>query len=395
MRDVAENIIVVGGGPVGLSFALAAARHTALNVHLIESAAPPLPPTDLQFDHRIYALSPASKAFLESIGVWQDMPRERIARVTAMRVWGDDRVSELELQQRSALAFIVESNRLSAALWAQVRGQTRDAQRITVHAPCKPAALSFDQAEEGATLTLHDGTQLNAALVVGADGANSWVRQQAGLRADTRSYESFAVVANFECEKTHGGVARQWFAADSVLAWLPLPGKKISIVWSTGVVQAERLMQLSPAALADAVRLAGDESLGALKCVSPVARFPLQRILASPWVAAHLALMGDAAHVIHPLAGQGVNLGFSDARLLSELLGNKSRLSSSGDLALLRKYERGRKENVMAMTVMTDQLKTLFSQRSKSLTRLRNAGLAFTDRQRWLKRRVMQYAMRG
>ena len=395
MRDVPENVIVVGGGPVGLSFALAASRHAALNVHLIESAAPSLAPTDLQFDHRIYALSPASKAFLESIGAWQDMPRERIAPVTAMRVYGDDRVSEMELQQRSALAYIVESNRLSAALWGQVLGQTRDAQRITVHAPCKPSGLSFDQAAGGATLTLHDGAQLNASLVVGADGANSWVRQQAGLRADNRSYESFAVVANFECEKAHGGVARQWFAADSVLAWLPLPGKQISIVWSTGVAQAERLMQLSPVALADAVRLAGDESLGALKCVSLVARFPLQRILAAPWVAAHLALMGDAAHVIHPLAGQGVNLGFSDARLLSELLGNKSQLSSSGDLALLRKYERGRKENVLAMTVMTDQLKTLFSQRSKGLTRLRNAGLTFTDRQRWLKRRLIQYALSG
>ncbi len=378
---------------MGLSFALAAARHAALNVHLIESSAPPLAATETQFDNRIFALSPASKAFLESIDAWQDMPRERIAPVAAMRVWGDDRVSELELEQRSPLAYIVESNRLSAALWGQVRCQTRGSQRIKIHAPCKPAALSFDQ--ECASLTLHDGTQLKAALLVGADGANSWVRQQAGLRADSKSYESFGVVANFECEKAHDGVARQWFAADSVLAWLPLPGKQISIVWSVGVAHAGRLMQLSPAALADAVRLAGDESLGALRCVSQVARFPLQRILAAPWVAPHVALMGDAAHAIHPLAGQGVNLGFSDARLLSELLGKLPPLSSSGDLALLRKYERGRKENVMALATLTDQLKALFSQRAQSLARLRNAGLAFTDRQRWLKRLLMQYAMRG
>jgi ubiquinone biosynthesis UbiH/UbiF/VisC/COQ6 family hydroxylase len=307
-----------------------------------------------------------------------------------MRVWGDDRVSELDFEQRSPLAFIVENRAVTAALWTLVRQQ----QRIQVHSPCTPTELLRDEARDCITLTLKEGGPVEAALVIGADGANSWVRQQAGLTVNAKSYEGFGVVANFECERSHDGVARQWFAADSVLAWLPLPGARISIVWSVSTERSESLLAMNQEAFANSVRAAGDESLGHLQCVSPVARFPLRRILAERCVADHVALMGDAAHAIHPLAGQGVNLGFADARLLSGLLAECSPLHSIGDLSLLRKYERGRKESVMALATLTDQLKALFAHPAKSLAGLRNAGVAFADKQAWLKRRLMQYAMR-
>lgn len=386
---MAENLIVVGGGPVGLSFALAAAQNASLNVRLIESGAPLEPSREKDFDHRVYALSPGSKAFLEALGAWQLLQRERIAPVTAMRIWGDDRASELDFEQRSPLAFIVETRALTAALWTLVRQQ----QRIEVHSSCTPAELLRDDARDCMTLTLQQGGSIDAALVVGADGADSWVRQQAGLPVNAKSYESFGVVANFECERSHDGVARQWFTSDSVLAWLPLPGARISIVWSVSTERSESLLAMDQEAFANSVRAAGDESLGHLRCVSRVARFPLRRVLAQRCVANHVALMGDAAHAIHPLAGQGVNLGFADARLLSGLLAECSPLYSIGDLSLLRKYERGRKESVMALATLTDQLKALFAHPAKSLAGLRNAGLAFADKQAWLKRRLMHYAM--
>ena len=386
---MAENLVVVGGGLVGLSFALAAAWNESCNVHLIESSVPPEPSRAEDFDHRVYALSPGSKAFLDSLGAWQLLQRERIAPVTAMQVWGDDRVSEIDFEQRSPLAFIVENRALTAALWTLVRQQ----QRIEVHSTCSPVELLRDDARDCVTLTLQQGGSIDAALVIGADGANSWVRQQAGIPVNAKSYESFGVVANFECERSHDGVARQWFASDSVLAWLPLPGARISIVWSVGTERSESLLAMDPEAFAGSVRAAGDESLGQLRCISPVAPFPLRRILAERCVAKHVALMGDAAHAIHPLAGQGVNLGFGDARLLSGLLAQCSLLHSIGDLPLLRKYERGRKESVMALATVTDRLKALFAHPAKSLAGLRNAGVSFADKQMWLKRRLMQYAM--
>src|SRR5450759_2100030 len=387
---MAENLIVVGGGPVGLSFAWAAAQNASLNVRLIESGVPLEPSREEDFDHRVYALSPGSKAFLESLGAWQLLQRERIAPVTAMHVWGDDRVSELDFEQRSPLAFIVENRALTAALWTLVRQQ----QRIQVHSPCTPVELLRDDARDCVTLTLQKGGPIDAALVIGADGAKSWVRQQAGLPVKAKSYESFGVVANFECERSHDGVARQWFAADSVLAWLPLPGARISIVWSVSAERSESLLAMDQDAFANSVRAAGDESLGHLQCISRVARFPLRRLLAERCVANHVAIMGDDAHAIHPLAGQGVNLGFADAGLLSAMLAECPSLYSIGDLTLLRKYERGRKESVMALATLTDQLKALFAHPAKSLARLRNAGVTFVDKQAWLKRRLMQYAMR-
>jgi ubiquinone biosynthesis UbiH/UbiF/VisC/COQ6 family hydroxylase len=388
-HDVTENLVVVGGGPVGLSFALAAARSASLTVRLVESGAALEASRNEDFDHRVYALSPGSKAFLEGLGAWQLLQRERVAPVTAMRVWGDDRTSEIEFEQRSPLAYIVENRTLTAALWTLVRQQ----HRIEVHAPCAPAEWLRDDARDCITLTLNQGESIDAALVVGADGANSWVRQQADLPVSAKSYESFGVVANFECERSHDGVARQWFAAESVLAWLPLPGARISIVWSVSTERSEDLLAMDPEAFADCVRAAGDESLGRLRCASPAARFPLRRIVAERCVANRVALIGDAAHAIHPLAGQGVNLGFADARLLGTLLAERSPLHSIGDLSLLRKYERGRKESVMALATLTDQLKALFAHPAKGIARLRNAGVAFADRQAWLKRRLMQYAM--
>ena len=380
-----SRIVVVGGGPVGLAFALACAPFA--EVRVIDSAAPAHRDLPEHFDHRVYALSPSSRALLEKLGVWPLLSSARIAPVNSMEVWGDERSNALELDGGYPLAWIIEYAALMAAM-------DRRAQELGVEvtAPAMPRTLVHDAG--GVRLTLEDGSELTADLLIGADWGNSWVRGQTGLHARAKSYDSAGVIANFSCERPHQGCARQWLAQDGVLAWLPLPGKRMSMVWSVSAARAETLRALDPAALAGEVRRAGDDSLGALTLISPVACPPLRQVISEHCWAPGVALVGDAAHVIHPLAGQGVNLGFSDVRVLTELLAARGPLLRAGDAVLLRKYERARWENVLALATLTDQLKALFERPGGGWAALRNRGLGMVDRQGWLKREIMRYAMR-
>lgn len=380
-----SRIVVVGGGPVGLTLALACAPFA--EVHVIDAVEPARRELPEHFDHRVYALSPASRSLLEGLGVWAHMPRERVAPVNSMQVWGDKRAGALDLDGGYPLAWIVEHAALMAALDRRILETG-----VQVTAPAMPQVLIHDAG--GVRLTLANGVELTGDLLVGADGGNSWVRAQTGLQAQAKSYDSAGVIANFACERPHQGCARQWFAQDSVLAWLPLPGKRISIVWSVSSSRAEELRALEPAMLAKTVREAGDGSLGALTLISPVACPPLRRVISEHCWAPGVALVGDAAHVIHPLAGQGVNLGFGDVRVLTTLLAARGPLLRPGDAALLRRYERATRENVQTLSTLTDQLKALFERPGSRWSALRNRGLSLVDRQAWLKREIMRYASR-
>jgi 2-octaprenylphenol hydroxylase len=379
------RIVIVGGGPVGLTFALACRQFADATV--VDAAQPSRKPLPAPFDHRVYALSPASRTLLEELGVWDALPQARITPVNTMKVWGDTRAEVLDLDGGHPVAWIVEHAALMAALDQRIRESG-----IELIAPATPQALTHDAG--GSKLTLADGSVLAGDLLIGADGGNSWVRTETGLPAQSKSYESAGVIANFSCERPHQGCARQWFAGDGVLAWLPLPGKHISIVWSVSNGRAEALRSLAPEALAHAVREAGDDSLGHLTLISPVACPPLKRVISERCWAPGVALIGDAAHVIHPLAGQGVNLGFGDVGALAGLLKNRGPLLRPGDDALLREYERTRREKIMALATLTDTLKTLFERPGAGWSALRNRGLGLVERQGWLKREIMRYAMR-
>ena len=383
-----ENIVVVGGGPVGLAFAIAAAQNAQFSVDVVEGGLPVTAPLPQAFDQRIYAVSPGSRDFLSAIGVWAHLPEARIAAVRAMQVFGDAAGAVLNLEQRAPVAWILEHGALLRALWDRVG----ECGAITAHAPRRPVSLVTENG--AARVGLDDGSSLDAALVVGADGTQSWLRAAAGLGATEKSYRSCGVVGNFACSRSHGNVARQWFRGGEVLAWLPLPGRCISIVWSVGAERAAELLALSPDAAAAAVTQAGDASCGAFTALGPLAKFPLRRMLAQHAVAPQLALIGDAAHTIHPLAGQGVNLGFGDAAALAAALARKSPLTAAGDTAVLRKYERARGESVLALAALTDQLQRLFGIQSTAVAAARNAGLNLVESQSWVKRQLMQYAMR-
>jgi ubiquinone biosynthesis UbiH/UbiF/VisC/COQ6 family hydroxylase len=282
----------------------------------------------------------------------------------------------------------VEADRLASALLEQAASLPNVVLRRGAEVD------HFDVGAEGVRVVLKDGEALDSALLVGADGPDSRVRAFAGLPEEERAYRETALVANFEAVKGHGEVARQWFRSDGVLAWLPLPGRHISIVWSAPTAVAEELQALDPDAFAARVRDAGSSVLGELRLVSRVAAFPLRSIRVERTVAEAVALIGDAAHAVHPLAGQGVNLGFQDARVLADEIAHRSAVERAGDLRVLRRYARARREDVTAMQFVTDGLDRLFASSAPGLSWLRNAGMDAVDAQPWAKGALAERAVR-
>jgi ubiquinone biosynthesis UbiH/UbiF/VisC/COQ6 family hydroxylase len=383
------DVVIIGGGLVGLALARSLAS-SGLTQALIEPQPPAPPPAGTAWDARVYALSPGSAAFLESCGAWQRLPPERIARVERMRVFGDDPGARLEFSAYDAglreLAFIVENRRLQHALLEAAREQD-----LRVHCPAGWTALEYH--DDHVTVRLDDGAELRARLVIGADGAESRVRAQAGIAVRAADYRQLGVVANFDCENPHHDVAFQWFMRDGVLALLPLPGRRVSMVWSIAEERGRRLLALPEAALAAEVEAASGGVLGALQVITPARGFALKLQRVTHFTKPRLALVGDAAHNVHPLAGQGVNLGFRDARALAGVLRERGPQGDCGDHALLRRYERARREDVLAMQVATDGLQKLFSSDAVFLARARNAGLKLVDRQPWLKSFLVHHAV--
>jgi ubiquinone biosynthesis UbiH/UbiF/VisC/COQ6 family hydroxylase len=380
------DVVVVGAGIVGAAFALAL-RSGGLKVAVIE-ASPPSAPSDA-WDSRIYAISPGSARWLTELGVWQTLDAARIAPVYKMQIHGDT-AAQIEFDAYAAglpqLAHIMESGRIQHGLWQALQ----TAPHISVLSGARCAAIDWHDA--GAQLQLDDGRTLSTSLVVAADGAQSWVRSQAGITTQRSDYGQLGVVANFACERDHRNIARQWFRVDGVLAWLPLPGRRMSMVWSTPDAHAAELLALPAETLAARVAQAGNHELGALTLLTPAVGFPLVLSRVKPLVQPALALIGDAAHGVHPLAGQGVNLGLRDARELAQTLIQRG-AAECGALPLLQRYARARSEDILTMQAVTDGLHTLFASPQPGLAQLRNRGLALTDTLTPVKNWLMQHAL--
>lgn len=385
------DIIVIGGGLVGASLAVAL-KDSGLKIALIESRLPAPLPEDKSWDSRIYAISPGSAAFLQHINVWQALDAARITPVHNMAVLGDDNASHIDFSAYelgiAELAFIIENRQLQTAVWGEFKS-TPDNPEIFCPAQCTSLVWHDSHVE----VQLADGNQLQAALIVGADGVNSWVRKQADIEVSRHAYQQIGLVANFKAERSHRNVAHQWFRRDGILALLPLPEKQVSMVWSTTEAHANQLRELPEPELCQQVAEASGHTLGELQLVTPPVGFPLNFVHVKQLVAPRLVLVGDAAHGIHPLAGQGVNLGLRDCRELVTTMLERGLQSDCGDYRLLRRYERARKEDILAMELATDGLQKLFNNNNPTLARLRNLGLEITNHLPLLKNRLMQHSL--
>lgn len=378
------DLIIVGGGLAGVSLAVAL-RDTRLRIALVEHRPPTRPEG---WDARIYAVSPANASFLEEIGAWRHLDVERMAPIHAMQVCGDAG-GRLDFSAYDTgvdeLGWILESSLMACELWESAKRQGN----IALFCPGAPARLEFRH--DAACLWLGDGSLLSSSLLVGADGRDSWVRESAGLAAINTPYGEKGVVANFACQYPHRNIARQWFRDDGVLAYLPLPGNRISIVWSAPDALADELCALSPPTLCERVAEAGGHVLGGLELLTPAAAFALRLMHVPQTVASRLALVGDAAHGIHPLSGHGINLGFQDARELASLLAAAEPWQDIGDEHFLRRYQRARREETLLLQSTTDMLRRMF--RGRGLQPLRNVGLDLTNRLPFVKNALARYAL--
>jgi len=384
------DIIVVGGGLVGASAAVELSTQ-GFRVALVDKESPQFNQDHNlanDWDNRIYAISPGNAAWLETLGVWGGLDPARLCPIERMEVFGDAHAEPLVFDAYEVnalnLGVILENRTLLQTLWSKLAA-------LDIHVETSAQVESLVVGEENASISLENGVVLNARLIIGADGGNSWVRRQSGVGVKMHDYQQMGVVANFETELPHGNIARQWFAENGVLAWLPLPGNRISIVWSTE--NAAELMKLSPEELTNRVSEAGGHALDILRIISEAAAFKLVKQTANQLVSPRIALVGDAAHQIHPLAGQGVNLGFRDVIALSEVLKQASKQEDIGDTYVLRRYERARQADILALGSVTHGLHWLFELQSPMVKKIRNFGLGLTGQQQVLKSYLIKQAI--
>jgi 2-octaprenylphenol hydroxylase len=382
------DVVVVGAGMVGATLACALGD-SRLKIGLLDVRAPTPSPAD-DFDLRVSAITLASRTLFDNLGAWDPMRGRRVAPVEAMQVWedgGEIRFDAADIGE-PALAWIVENSVIQQALLERLHAYTN------VHTlwPVALESIAFDDA--AVSLTLADGRRLSTRLLVGADGAESGVRRLARIATRQFDMRQSGIVATVRTQLPHGQIARQHFLASGPLALLPLPEPNAcSIVWSADTERAQTLMALADAEfLAELQRAFGDR-LGRIISVSPRQVFPLALAHALRYTAPRLALVGDAAHTVHPLAGQGVNLGLLDAAALAEaVLAAATHGRDIGAHALLRRYERARKGENLGMIAATGSFKYLFGSDWPPLRGLRNLGLRLTDAAIPLKRMIMRRA---
>lgn len=439
MSAIRTDIAVAGAGVAGLA-AAAALAGAGFKVALVHRGPPlsaqggqPAPPVPVQgaptpafeaYDDRVYAISPESRALLESVGAWDRLDPSRVAPVYDMRVYPAPATQKRPLSRdelhlsayearADALAWIIEQRQLQRALAASLPRRVREVVG-------EVSGLQWQPDGRAVVLQLADGTALRSALLVGADGAGSAVRAHAGIALQGRSYDQRAVVAHLRCERGHRDTAWQWFGPHGVLALLPMPewpglpadavdadpvqGRIVSLVWSTSPERAQALLDGTPDVLAASIGEVTGHALGGLHSLTKPRAFDLARRWAVSPIGDRVVLVGDAAHVMHPLAGQGLNVGLGDVASLAAVLGEaRTGFVGSGfdpgHALLLRRHRRRRAEPVAAMLALTDALQRLFGPGAQAPAALamrlvRDAGWRFIASQPLLRRQLSRYATR-
>lgn len=369
------DVIIVGAGMVGATLACALGD-SALRIALVENRLPEPPGSDI--DLRVSAIGRASQRIFVALGVWNPMTAYRVSPFREMHVWdaagsGVIHFDSADLGE-SLLGWIIENRVIQTALLERVRTFAN----VDLLCPASLDRVSFR--ESGVHTQLRSGEALHARLLIGADGVNSRVRQWAGIDTLGWGYEQKAVVTHVSTENPHQETAWQRFLSTGPLAFLPLHDGRCSIVWSTASKEADYLLSLDDQAFALQLGKAFEWRLGNIIEVGHRVAFNLRLQHAKSYAKPHVALIGDAAHVVHPLAGQGVNLGLLDAAALAEvLLEAATGHRDIGSLKVLRRYERWRKGENLLMLGLMDGFKRLFGNSLPPVQRLRNIGLKLTD----------------
>ncbi|EKZ9122323.1 FAD-dependent 2-octaprenylphenol hydroxylase [Escherichia coli] len=386
------DVAIVGGGMVGLAVACGL-QGSGLRVAVLEQRVPEPLAADAPPQLRVSAINAASEKLLTRLGVWQDILSRRASCYHGMEVWDKDSFGHISFDDQSMgyshLGHIVENSVIHYALWNKAQ-QSSD---ITLLAPAELQQVALGENET--FLTLKDGSMLTARLVIGADGANSWLRNKADIPLTFWDYQHHALVATIRTEEPHDAVARQVFHGEGILAFLPLSDPHLcSIVWSLSPEEAQRMQQASEDEFNRALNIAFDNRLGLCKVESARQVFPLTGRYARQFAAHRLALVGDAAHTIHPLAGQGVNLGFMDAaELIAELKRLHRQGKDIGQYIYLRRYERSRKHSAALMLAGMQGFRDLFSGTNPVKKLLRDIGLKLADTLPGVKPQLIRQAM--
>jgi 2-octaprenylphenol hydroxylase len=387
----AFDIVVVGGGIVGLTQALAL-KNSGLSVAVVEShVSQGMPIGDPQL--RVSALTLATENILQNLGVWQNLDANRLCSYVDMQVWDQDSFGKIEFSadqvHKKQLGHIVENQAIRHSLWMQAQNSSH----IELLAPSKIKQLVFGQQE--CFITLDDNSQLTARLVIGADGANSVVKKQANLAETFWDYDQQAIVATVKTAMPHKSAARQIFTATGPLAFLPLwDAHHCSIVWSQDEPKAAELLKLSNEEFNKALTAAFDCTLGLCELVSDRQSYPLKMRYTRQWVGNRVAIIGDAAHTIHPLAGQGANLGLLDAAALAEQIIRLVEKNKDFGLAKnLRPFERWRKTEAVKMVAAMEAFKRLFAGDQPVKKLIRDTGLSLANHSSITKQKIIQHAM--
>lgn len=386
------DVAIVGGGMVGLAVACGL-QGSGLRVAVLEQSQPQPLAVDAPPALRVSAINAASEKLLARLDVWSAIVAQRASCYHGMEVWDKDSFGRIAFDDQSMgfshLGHIIENAVIHQALWQKAQR----CQDVTLLAPAEVQQVAWGENE--AFLSLKDGDMLTARLVVGADGANSWLRNKADIALTSWDYRHHALVATVRTAEPHQAIARQAFHGDGILAFLPLNDPHLcSIVWSLSPLEAEQMKNADAAAFNQALNIAFDNRLGLCAVESERQVFPLTGRYARQFAAHRLALVGDAAHTIHPLAGQGVNLGFMDAAgLIEELRRLHGQGKDIGQHFYLRRYERSRKHSAAVMLAGMQGFRELFAGAHPAKKLLRDIGLKLADTLPGVKPQLIRQAM--
>ncbi len=386
------DVVIAGGGMVGLAVACGL-EGGGLRIAVLEKSAEPQFDTSAAPSVRVSAINAASERLLQKLDVWSDILARRASAYHGMEVWDRDSFGAIsfddEQQGLTHLGHIIENPAIHSALWQRV-SRCGD---VTLIVSSQLRQVAFGENE--VFITLQDGTMLTAPLLIAADGANSWLRKKADIPLTFWDYEHHALVANILTDLPHDAVARQVFHGDGILAFLPMQDPHLSsIVWSLSPQEASCLASMPQTLFNQQLAVAFDMRLGLCHLESERKTFPLMARYARNFAAHRLVLIGDAAHTIHPLAGQGINLGFMDA---AELIGEIRRLYQQGkDIGqhlYLRRYERSRKQSAAMMLAGMQSFRELFAGTHPAKKLLRDLGLKLADTLPGVKPAMLRQAM--